>query len=142
MDQYSEAFCEKTNAPLWRLIPVRKEPKFVSVKVMLRTFTAAEPALKEALQDTDKTPGEGNRKAQCPRKMRCGEIAKRPNNEKVMHTELLLKIKLDEMGEVCKHEARLVVCINDAENYQEEPLSPVAHYFVINLLLSLCIQRG
>lgn len=74
--------------------------------------------------------------------MGCWEIVKRRSDEKVMHTKLVLKMKRDKTKNDCDHKARLVVSGSEEVNFQEEPFSPLAYYFVIKLIFSLCIQRG
>lgn len=72
----------------------------------------------------------------------CWEILKRPTNQQVMHTNFVLKQKKDEQGSVCIHESHLAVCKNEETDCTEETFSLVAHYFIIEVILSLSVQKG
>lgn len=43
---------------------------------------------------------------------------------------------------VCKHKTRLAVYANEETDCQEDTSSPVAHHFIIKLILSLSVQQG
>lgn len=105
-----------------------------------RTFTAHLPLFKEALQGQYKESWkEAIKKISTLVEVKCWQIVERPKNQKLMYTKFALKIKCDEKEETCKHKAHLVVCGNEEVNCQEEIFSPVAHYHVIKLMLSLCM---
>lgn len=63
------------------------------------------------------------------------KIFERHNNENVMYTKLVLKIKRDEKKVGCYHNDCLVVCVNEDVDCQEEICSPVDDYFVIKLII-------
>lgn len=60
-----------------------------------------------------------------------------PGEERVKHTQIMLKKKNNENGAICKYKARLEACSNEEVDCQQEIPTAVYHCSVVNLIFSL-----
>lgn len=110
---------------------------------MPRNYEKDEPTANEALAGMDKVLWKNAMRREVANlgQMECWTVEQRPKGEWVMNTKSVLKRKRDENGDIAKYKARLVICENEEERCQEDTFSPVAHQFMIKLILCLSLQQ-